>query len=528
MSQNVTIKRYSTSSASWVDIYPKTTWSQIENKPTSFTPASHNHDSTYLKKAGGTMTGAIILTEQSSVWNDNNIKGNVQGSSIGFNTNGKVGIRAKVTTGNEEDAIDFRVNSNTRLQLGDSKLYPSTTNQYSLGSSDKQFNNIYGKTIYENGTSLANKYYEMGKNLTISDGTKYLNMRSGHDNYDGGMYYSTPGNEALVFAVKNSVTSFIFKGGLSCTSGTSWGSVTPDLQIKNGKVAINKLIPNDTQGSYNLDVNGTSNATTMYENNVALANKYQQGYTGFDLSDANKIGYVETYDGRSFEKTGSTDWNASAYSSYCYKNCRLVFKPNQNNKYLLVGLNSQIEDNDWQNVDYAFLLTDGGYVYIEESGAEQGNFGQYNAGDEFVIEYSNSYVRYYRNGELKKTTLRLLGDPLYFDAKLYSYGAKIYGVSFEPMLMGYISTTGGTITGRPNIYNPSSDTVLNLKSGSTGGCFMEFQTSSGSTAGYLGVSSTHLPLIDATNAGGGLKVLMTNADFSVSGTTLTITIPSNP
>ena len=101
-------------------------------------------------------------------------------------------------------------------------------------------------------------------------------------------------------------------------------------------------------------------------------------------------------------------------------------------------------------------------------------------------------------------------------------------MSFEPMLMGYISTTGGTITGRPLIHNPSSDTVLNLRSGSAGGCFMEFQTSSGSTAGYLGVSSTHLPLIDATSSGGGLKVLMTNANFSVSGTTLTITIPSNP
>ena len=112
-------------------------------------------------------------------------------------------------------------------------------------------------------------------NLTVGNGSQYLNMRSGHDNYDGGIYYSTPGNEAMIFAVKSSVTSFIFKSGLSCTStGTSWQTLTPDLQIKNGKVTINKLIENNADGSYNLDVNGTLNATTIYQNGTTLANTY--------------------------------------------------------------------------------------------------------------------------------------------------------------------------------------------------------------------------------------------------------------
>lgn len=35
---------------------------------------------------------------------------------------------------------------------------PEINNTIDLGSSSKQWNNIYGKTIYENGTSLANKY----------------------------------------------------------------------------------------------------------------------------------------------------------------------------------------------------------------------------------------------------------------------------------------------------------------------------------------------------------------------------------
>ena len=34
-------------------------WSNVQNKPDSFTPAPHNHDDRYLKLSGGTMTGPI-------------------------------------------------------------------------------------------------------------------------------------------------------------------------------------------------------------------------------------------------------------------------------------------------------------------------------------------------------------------------------------------------------------------------------------------------------------------------------------
>lgn len=37
-------------------------------------------------------------------------------------------------------------------------LYPRTTNTYALGSSSLQYNAVYGKTLYENGTSLDSKY----------------------------------------------------------------------------------------------------------------------------------------------------------------------------------------------------------------------------------------------------------------------------------------------------------------------------------------------------------------------------------
>ena len=47
-------------------------------------------------------------------------------------------------------------------------------------------------------------------NLTVGSGNYYLNMRSGHDYYNGGIYYSTPGNEAIVFANKDSLTRSVW------------------------------------------------------------------------------------------------------------------------------------------------------------------------------------------------------------------------------------------------------------------------------------------------------------------------------
>ena len=83
------------------------------------------------------------------------------------------------------------------------------------------------------------------------------------------IYYSTPSNEALVFGNINSVTSWIF-ATVDPNAGTSWANLTPSLQIKNQRVAINKLIASGTDASYNLDVNGTFNATTIYEGGVAI------------------------------------------------------------------------------------------------------------------------------------------------------------------------------------------------------------------------------------------------------------------
>lgn len=115
--------------------------------------------------------------------------------------------------------------------------------------------------------------------ITIGDGSNELYFRT-NDTYRSGMYYSTPGNEALIFGNKYSVTSWIF-ANVDPNSRIDWNATgenafpTPAMQIKNNKVVINKLIANNENADYNLDVNGTVNATTIYENGTTLANTYQ-------------------------------------------------------------------------------------------------------------------------------------------------------------------------------------------------------------------------------------------------------------
>ena len=86
-----------------------------------------------------------------------------------------------------------------------------------------------------------------------------INFRN-HASYYCTASYQTAGNEALVFATKNPVTSFMFVSGEDSVTNHAqdrWRSLTPGLQIKQNCVSINKLIADNVNPTYNLEVNGT-------------------------------------------------------------------------------------------------------------------------------------------------------------------------------------------------------------------------------------------------------------------------------
>lgn len=86
-----------------------------------------------------------------------------------------------------------------------------------------------------------------------------------------GIYYSTPSEEAVIFANKSQGNQdsgyqqqwlFAYTDMQNREAWTDLGSKTA-MQIKGHRVAINKMVGNGAQIPYNLDVNGSANATTV-------------------------------------------------------------------------------------------------------------------------------------------------------------------------------------------------------------------------------------------------------------------------
>lgn len=96
--------------------------------------------------------------------------------------------------------------------------------------------------------------------INFNGDTLACNFRSNASGYCTGIMHQANGNEALMFAAANAVTSFIFKCGQNPVgmTSTTWTSITPSMQIKKQSVYINSLIANNVTPGYNLYVNGTT------------------------------------------------------------------------------------------------------------------------------------------------------------------------------------------------------------------------------------------------------------------------------
>lgn len=106
----------------------------------------------------------------------------------------------------------------------------------------------------------------------IGDREHYLLFRDG-GTWDAGQYYHSTGDESMVFANLNKRSSWIF-AYTNPKNRADWTSLKPSLQIRNGCVVVNKLLGNvgsEYTHTYNFDVAGSANATTLYENGKRVA-----------------------------------------------------------------------------------------------------------------------------------------------------------------------------------------------------------------------------------------------------------------
>lgn len=102
------------------------------------------------------------------------------------------------------------------------------------------------------------------------------------------MYANSNGDEVLGIVAVNPRTH-IMLGTANPLDRPAATSLTPAIDIKNGKVGINKRIGTDSSadaGSYNLDVNGSINASSL------TANSITHNGNGLHIGDPDNSDYV--------------------------------------------------------------------------------------------------------------------------------------------------------------------------------------------------------------------------------------------
>ena len=159
---------------------------------------------------------------------------------------------------------------------GDNYLRAYNLAYVKVGSATKAAQDSDGSQI--NTTYLKKAGGTMSGTIKFGYGTPALDFRPSTSSYGSKVEYMTYGNEALVFANSNAITSFIFKCGkyLPDTTSNNWHTEVPvpTMQMKGQSLYINKLIAHGVTPPYNLYVEGTSylNGSTTVNSTLTANN----------------------------------------------------------------------------------------------------------------------------------------------------------------------------------------------------------------------------------------------------------------
>ncbi|AGH56784.1 virion structural protein [Cellulophaga phage phiST] len=104
-------------------------------------------------------------------------------------------------------------------------------------------------------------------------------------------------------------------------------------------------------------------------------------------------------------RLSGSGWDAQVYSSLSYLGgCSVQSSPTTKMSSFMFGLSDNPTSSiSFDHIDYAILLRSNGSKAIYESGSAVGEFGTYEIGDKFNIEYDNQTIKYYQNGNLLRT-----------------------------------------------------------------------------------------------------------------------------
>lgn len=237
--------------------------------------------SNYLPLSGGTLTGVL------NVYSTGNNRANINLISVadvpndlyfGSNNTGHWSISSRDSgVGNFIGLYDVGLSNwvaTVNYSTGVTNFgYRPTVNgtNVALSGEAQPASDVYSWA--KQSTKPSYNFGEIGAgNIVQGNGSGYILWRN-DTTYNSGIYYSTPSEEAVVFANKNLngnySTQWLFAYA-NPTDRTNWSSLTNvAMQIKGHRVAINKMVGTSEQIPYNLDVNGSANATTITINTHA-------------------------------------------------------------------------------------------------------------------------------------------------------------------------------------------------------------------------------------------------------------------
>lgn len=176
------------------------------------------------------------------------------------------------------------------------------------------------------------------------------------------------------------------------------------LYAKNGHLYFT---PNRTLGNAGTDVE------VITKNNLYLS-------TTFSILPDNV-----TYDVAS-GTFGVTDNNSCMIqSSVNYKECKLVFRMISTSKHCKIGLTNSVPLSSMNDITNGWIFNMPGRPgqCFPAGGASVANWETYSSGDEFIVEYSNGAMRFFRNGVLKGTITLTFGT-LWYAAMIINGGSE--------------------------------------------------------------------------------------------------------
>lgn len=240
---------------------------------------THNYNLYAVPLSGGTMTGALTVPSL-SVTGAATFSQAINGSILGNAATASrlQNARTISLTGSVTGSGSFDGSGNLSIATTTNHTHSYVNTIGKSGATITWSINGTAQTALDFSTTFAP--YNANGYLPLSGGTMTgdapivfttnniaINFRAGHDGYNSKVQYMTAGNEALVFANKNAVTSFLFYTGYDMPNLTSYTGITtvkPVLQMKNQKVSINMDLRGDADAqTYHLAVGGSIYGTSF-------------------------------------------------------------------------------------------------------------------------------------------------------------------------------------------------------------------------------------------------------------------------